>query len=83
MSRRQKSKADEAREVLSNLIYSHVAVTKFNFHSKVAIIKNKFLLFPNPLPQSNQARSYMLQFSIMISSVFCQDLVPPKNLATH
>ena len=34
-SKRQKTKADEAREVLSNLVFSHVPVIAFNFQQKV------------------------------------------------
>lgn len=33
--RRQKSKADEARELMSNLVFSHVPVVHFDFQQKV------------------------------------------------
>ena len=33
--RRQKPKADEARELLCNLVFSHVPVVHFNFQHKV------------------------------------------------
>jgi len=37
-ARRTKTKADEAREVLSNLVFSHVPVPHFNFQQKVRVV---------------------------------------------
>lgn len=46
--RRTKSKSDEARELLSNLVFSHVPVVNFNFQQKV---KACLLAFLNNMSQ--------------------------------
>ena len=58
-SKRQKPKADEAREVLSNLVFSHVPVIAFNFQQKVRVRLRRgqvALSFSHP-QQSNRWQS--------------------------